>query len=172
MRYWVFETAWGWAGLAGDEGRIAVVVLPLPSPDAAVSHIREKTGPGLIPDRDLFVFAAQRIKDYFAGAVIQDWQVEVDFTPYAEFTRTVFEKVRRVRYGERVTYSELAALAGRPGAARAVGQALKRNSCPLIIPCHRVVGVQGLGGFTAPGGTDLKRRLLEWEQARIDETMN
>lgn len=172
MRYWVFETAWGWAGIAGQGNRLKAVVLPLPSPEEAALRLREKTGPGLIPDRDLFFFVAEKIKTYFAGTVVEDWQVEVDLSAYPEFTRKVLEMVGRIPYGECLTYGELAALAGKPGAARAVGQALKRNRCPLIIPCHRVVGAQGFGGFTAPGGTELKKRLLEWERSRVHQTKN
>ena len=67
-----------------------------------------------------------------------------------------------------VTYGELARLANRPGAARAVGAAIAVNPLPIIIPCHRVIGARGaLGGFSAPGGTGTKRRLLTHEGHRL-----
>jgi methylated-DNA-[protein]-cysteine S-methyltransferase len=70
----------------------------------------------------------------------------------------------RIPYGETVTYGELAALAGNPRAARAVGGACGRNPVLIIVPCHRVVASHGLGGFG--GGLDLKQRLLHLEGVR------
>lgn len=81
------------------------------------------------------------------------------------FRRRVYAEVRRIPAGCTATYGEVAAALGAPGAARAVGQALGRNPFALIVPCHRVVGAAGLGGFTAAGGVDLKLRLLEIEGA-------
>lgn len=82
-------------------------------------------------------------------------------TPFA--TR-VMAKCRKLAWGRVVTYTELARLAGRPGAARAVGNVMANNRYPLVVPCHRVVGASGhLGGFSAPGGLDTKRRLLTME---------
>jgi methylated-DNA-[protein]-cysteine S-methyltransferase len=67
-----------------------------------------------------------------------------------------------VPWGETVTYGELADLAGRPRAARAVGSAMRNNPIPFVIPCHRVVGVDGLGSFGSLG-LEYKRRLLALE---------
>nr|HDO81515.1 MGMT family protein [Candidatus Bathyarchaeota archaeon] len=64
---------------------------------------------------------------------------------------------------KKVTYGEIAEKIGRPKAARAVGNALKRNPLPIIIPCHRVVGSKTLGGFT--GGVNVKKFLLTVEGA-------
>lgn len=81
------------------------------------------------------------------------------------FTRQVLEALLvRVGHGETVTYGELAALAGHPGKARAVGQAMARNPWPLIVPCHRVLGAGGcLTGYTNPHGLPLKELLLQME---------
>jgi len=93
--------------------------------------------------------------------------VPVDLSGLSDFTRAVLAEVRRIPPGQTRSYGEVAAALGRPRAARAVGQALARNPVPLLVPCHRVVSRQGrLGGFTAPGGAGLKRRLLELERAR------
>ncbi|WP_425399611.1 methylated-DNA--[protein]-cysteine S-methyltransferase [Aeoliella sp.] len=82
-------------------------------------------------------------------------------TPFAQ---RVITKCRQLPWGRVVTYTQLARLAGRPGAARAVGNVMANNRHPLVVPCHRVVGASGsLGGFSAPGGLDTKRRLLEME---------
>jgi len=81
------------------------------------------------------------------------------------FTRQVLEALlARVGHGETVTYGELAALAGQPGKARAVGQAMARNPWPLLVPCHRVLGAGGcLTGYTNPHGLPLKELLLQLE---------
>ena len=79
----------------------------------------------------------------------------------------MYEVARTIPAGETWTYGVLAARAGSPGAARAVGQAMARNPFPLIVPCHRVTGAQGwAGGFSAHGGVDTKFRLLRIEGAR------
>ena len=71
-----------------------------------------------------------------------------------------------------MTYGEIAVRLGAPGSARAVGQALGRNPFPIVVPCHRVLAANGgMGGFSAPGGVDTKRRLLEIEGVRIAETL-
>ena len=81
------------------------------------------------------------------------------------FTRTVLQTLfERVPHGQTVSYGELAALAGQPGKARAVGQAMARNPWPLLVPCHRVLGAGGcLTGYTNPHGVDLKALLLRLE---------
>jgi methylated-DNA-[protein]-cysteine S-methyltransferase len=99
----------------------------------------------------------------------------VDFTiPLATaggtpFRQRVMEIVRAIPRGRVMTYGQVAALAGRPGAARAVGAIMAGNRIPLIIPCHRVVGKGGgMTGFSAPGGTELKGRLLSREGLLLD----
>ena len=89
------------------------------------------------------------------------WDGVPPFT--AAILRTLFEKVPA---GRKLTYGELAALAGHPGKARAVGQAMARNPWPLIVPCHRVLGANGaLTGYTNPHGLDLKALLLALESS-------
>lgn len=78
------------------------------------------------------------------------------------FTRAVLDACRAIRPGRTATYGELAAVAGSPGAARAVGQAMHRNPTPILVPCHRVLAAGGaIGGFTP--GLELKRRLFAHE---------
>ncbi|RLT12648.1 MAG: MGMT family protein, partial [Planctomycetota bacterium] len=80
------------------------------------------------------------------------------------FQRKVILATRAIGFGETVSYGELAARAGSPNAARAVGTVMANNEVPIIIPCHRVLASGGrIGGFSAPQGIDLKRRLLELE---------
>lgn len=81
------------------------------------------------------------------------------------FQQKVWAELMKIPYGEVVTYKELAARAGCPGGARAVGQANSRNPLPIIIPCHRVVAVSGIGGYggSAESGIRVKKYLLEKE---------
>ena len=84
----------------------------------------------------------------------------------APFQRKVYEVLLQIPKGQVRTYAEVARMIGRPKAARAVGQALKRNRWAPEIPCHRVISSDGsLGGYSAPGGLAAKRRLLRREGA-------
>lgn len=87
-------------------------------------------------------------------------------SPFVEkgttFQKRVWDCIAEISYGETKTYGELAQALGNPGAARAVGQACNANPLALIIPCHRVTGSCGLGGFA--GGSDVKKHLLQLEQ--------
>ena len=105
------------------------------------------------------------IESFFAGRGDRMRSISVDATGWTPFFADVYEACRAIPTGCTVGYGQLAASVGRPRAVRAVGQAMARNRVPLVIPCHRVVGAAGsLGGFSAPGGTESKRRLLELER--------
>jgi methylated-DNA-[protein]-cysteine S-methyltransferase len=76
----------------------------------------------------------------------------------------VLQLARKIGYGRTVAYGELAARAGNSRAARAIGAVMASNPLPIIVPCHRVVASGGaIGGFSAPHGIELKKRLLEME---------
>ena len=80
----------------------------------------------------------------------------------------MYEHTRGIGPGETSSYGELARSLGDAGLARAVGRSLGANPYAIVVPCHRVLAAGGrAGGFSAPGGIDTKRRLLEIEQARI-----
>jgi methylated-DNA-[protein]-cysteine S-methyltransferase len=86
----------------------------------------------------------------------------------SDFQRAVVGHCRRIPPGQTLTYGQLAARVGRPRAARAVGRVMATNRFPLIVPCHRVVAAGGvLGGFSAPQGLAMKKRLLAAEAASI-----
>ena len=105
---------------------------------------------------------ASAIDRYFAGDHAALAALEVDFGTRGAFTVAVLQALREIAPGTTTTYGALALLAGRPGAARAVGQAVGANPVPVIVPCHRVVASNGsLGGFSA--GLDRKRALLDHE---------
>ena len=94
--------------------------------------------------------------------------VGLDMSGVEGFERQALEEARQIAPGETLTYGELAARAGSPGAAREVGQAMARNRFPIVVPCHRVLAAGGgFGGFSAPGGLESKARLLTLERAAI-----
>ena len=108
---------------------------------------------------------AKQLDDWFAGKR-HDFEVELDLAEIDGFRREVLQTLaREVPWGEVVSYGELAALAGRPRAARAVGSAMRNNPIPFVIPCHRVIAAGNkIGGYG--GGRNavaLKRELLARE---------
>jgi methylated-DNA-[protein]-cysteine S-methyltransferase len=105
-----------------------------------------------------------RFRAYFAGARDDFADVELDVDDGTELDAALLAAARTIPYGEVVTYGELAALAGRPRAPRAAGTFCARNRHALVVPCHRVVGATGLGGYGSLG-LGYKRRLLELEGA-------
>jgi methylated-DNA-[protein]-cysteine S-methyltransferase len=103
-----------------------------------------------------------RLRAYFDGADDSFADVDVDLEYETPFLEQCAQALRAVPRGEVVTYGELAALAGSPGAARAAGSFCARNKLGLFVPCHRVVGATGLGSYGL-FGLAYKRRLLELE---------
>src|SRR4051794_9150362 len=94
--------------------------------------------------------------------------VEVDFGDLPSFNRAVYAVASSIPFGSTLSYGDVAQAVGEAGAAQAVGRALGQNPVPVIVPCHRVVAAGGrLGGFSAPGGADTKRRLLAIEAAKF-----
>jgi methylated-DNA-[protein]-cysteine S-methyltransferase len=157
-RWWCQPTPIGELGVVVGATGIRRVSLPgyefEPPPDAA-----EARDDGL----------ARQLDEYFDGSR-RGFDADADLSMITgPFYRTVLETLRQeVPWGETVTYAELAGLSGRPRAARAVGTAMASNPVPLIIPCHRVVAADGLGGYGgADGRPDLKRALLALEGVHV-----
>lgn len=162
-RFTLVETGWGLVALVGEGRRLRRVILPGYSKAKLVQLVR-RSHSAARRDCALFPRLQEAIKRYFDGH-----EVSFDAQPALEdcppFFARVYDACRRISYGQVVTYGELARMVGRPGAARAVGAAMAGNPVPLIVPCHRVVAANGrLGGFSAAGGTALKRRLLALER--------
>jgi methylated-DNA-[protein]-cysteine S-methyltransferase len=104
----------------------------------------------------------ERLRAYFAGRPDSFDDVDLDLEYETPFLERCAQELRAVPRGEVVSYGELAALAGAPGAARAAGSFCARNRLGLFVPCHRVVSASGLGSYGSYG-LDYKRRLLELE---------
>jgi methylated-DNA-[protein]-cysteine S-methyltransferase len=109
--------------------------------------------------------ARRELDEYFEGRR-RDFDLAVDLALAREFGRRVLTELARVPYGETTTYGALAASAGKPRAARAVGTVMNRNPVPIVVPCHRVVGSSGkLVGYA--GGIERKQALLRLEGAAL-----
>jgi methylated-DNA-[protein]-cysteine S-methyltransferase len=106
---------------------------------------------------------AVQLEEYFAGErTIFDVPAEAAGSP---FQREVWCELRRIPYGQAISYGELARRVGRPTGSRAVGQANGRNPLPIIVPCHRVVAGHGMGGYA--GGMSVKQALLTLEGVAV-----
>lgn len=122
--------------------------------DGAAEDVRTEAGKAL----------AKALGRYVAGEAPRWPDLPLDMDQLPSFQRTVLFELAKCGRGELLTYGGLAARAGNPKAARAVGRAMAANPFPLVLPCHRVIGTSGkLTGFG--GGLDMKRWLLELEGA-------
>jgi methylated-DNA-[protein]-cysteine S-methyltransferase len=109
---------------------------------------------------------ATRITAALEGEPDDFLDVEIDVAELTPFSRRVVAACRRISWGHTASYGELARRAGSAGAARAVGTVMSSNRTPLVVPCHRVIASGGkIGGFSAPQGIGLKRKLLALESA-------
>jgi methylated-DNA-[protein]-cysteine S-methyltransferase len=115
-----------------------------------------------------FAAAARQLREYFAGERTRfDLELVLDGSA---FQRRVWAALQGIRYGQTVSYGQLADRIGRPSASRAVGLANGRNPISIIVPCHRVVGADGgLTGYG--GGIERKRYLLAHEQRVTGQTL-
>jgi methylated-DNA-[protein]-cysteine S-methyltransferase len=134
------------------------------SPDRELESIARTFGPRVLRVPAAATEARRQLDQYF-DRDRREFDLELDLRA-APFARTVLEQLALVPYGETTSYGVLAARAGRPRAARAVGTVMNRNPLPIVLPCHRVVGSTGaLVGYA--GGLDRKRTLLALEGATM-----
>jgi len=168
--YHVFETAMGFCAIAWSGAGVVRFQLPTKSADAAERLVRRRVPGaelGALPDDVAEVVAAA--KRYFGGEETDLSQVRLDLGGEDALFRRIYEALRRVGWGGTTTYGALAKEVGLGReAARDVGEAMARNPVPLIIPCHRVLAAGGkIGGFSAPGGSKTKIRMLQLEGVRV-----
>ena len=162
---------WGTGELVVADGLVVWHDSPWPRARTSLVPSQTPSHPGLghgvprkgSPERDTFVAEViARLRRYFEGdcAALEGVPVDLGYeTPFLERCATA---LRATPPGEVVTYGELAALAGAPGAARAAGSFCARNRLGLFVPCHRVVAAAGLGSYGSTG-VEYKRRLLALE---------
>jgi methylated-DNA-[protein]-cysteine S-methyltransferase len=110
--------------------------------------------------------AARQVTEYLAGRRTS-FDLPVDLSAVTDFQRQVLLAACQIPRGQVSTYTAIAQRLGKPGAARAVGQALSRNPVPIVVPCHRVLAADGsLRGYLGSRGTETKERLLQLEGVR------
>jgi len=158
MRFYsVFHTAAGWVGLRYSTSGLRRVILPRRS----AREVHELLGSDAAETPDSCADLQERFLTYFSGRRA-DFPDELDFSGATPFQRQVWQVTRLIPYGETRSYQWVAEQIGKPGAARAVGQALGKNPLPVIVPCHRVLASDGgPGGYI--GGIEMKKLLLELE---------
>jgi methylated-DNA-[protein]-cysteine S-methyltransferase len=162
VKYTIFRTKWGYFGLAATDNGLLRTSLPTAEREKVKSQLLCYF-PSARYDKDLFKTIQKQITAYFEGDYVDFRDVPVVLNTVA-FAMRVLDACRSVTFGKTISYGQLAEFTGSPAAARAAGTALSKNPLPLIIPCHRVICADGsLGGFSVPGGVNLKKRLLELE---------
>lgn len=177
----IIETKWGYFGLAATENGVLKTCLPLKSRSAVEKEMVKvgRMGIGCSHQSSLKGWYYEEpsfpkwlkpleegIRAYFEGTYSSIFtEIPVDLSAVNPFGRAVLAACRQIPCGQTLTYTQLAKLADKSKAIRAVATAVANNPIPLIIPCHRVIRTDGgLGGFSAPGGVKTKKRLLDLEQ--------
>lgn len=153
-----FETPFGGFTLTVADGIVWTLQFGIVDADA-VANPRAGFSPANAGDAVLAEKAETQLRAYFAG---KRKRFNLPLAPAFAFNRRVWLALLRIPFGQTRTYGEIAAACGNPGAARAVGNACGANPIPVIVPCHRAVAANGLGGFSS--GLDIKQRLLNLER--------
>ena len=167
-KYTIFQTKWGYFGLAGTKYGLCRTQLPGSKPEKIKTHLL-KNLPAAQFDKTFCKILQQQIAAYFEGACVNfSRDIPLVHDGFSSFGTSVLKTCREIETGQTITYGQLAKKAGRPNASRAVGSTLAKNPLPLIIPCHRIIRSDGkMGGFSAPGGITLKKKMLELERKAI-----
>ena len=161
----IFQTPLGWFGMLGQDQKLRQIHIGRASRQDLEDEFREEYSDARIELKQWNPELQNRLVRFARGEEVSFEDVDLQWPrPLTKFRKKVLQQTRKLRWGQTVTYGELARRAGSPRAARAVGSTMASNLFPIIIPCHRVVGSNGaLGGFTAPTGISLKSQLLTME---------
>lgn len=166
----IFETALGWVAIVWNERGVTQFFLPERDRAAMQRRLAAKAA-GSAPSPSPPPAIAEiidRVRLYCEGEAVEFCDVAVDLDGVDAFRLAIYAAARQLKFGEVTTYGELAARGGHPGLARETGQALGANPMPLIIPCHRIMAAGGkIGGFSAPGGSATKQKMLALEGVRV-----
>lgn len=158
------ESPIGVLTLARGPAGLLQLTLAGKTPQSVAENLRARLGADVAEDDAAFADVRDQLGRSFAGE-LQEFDVQLDWSLAHGFHRACCEALMRIPYGVTTTYLDLAADAGRPRAARAAGQACATNPIAIIGPCHRVLAVNGFGGYG--GGLDQKRLLLALEGALL-----
>ncbi|TPN77468.1 methylated-DNA--[protein]-cysteine S-methyltransferase [Mesorhizobium sp. CU2] len=165
----VLETVIGFMGIAWSERGLIRLCLPERSREAIERRLLRHPGVSTSTDQPQWVVELiASIKAYAAGEDVDFSDVPVDLDGIDDFRLAIYGAARKLGFGETTTYGELAKRAGHSGLARETGAALGANPVPLVIPCHRILAAGGkIGGFSAPGGSNTKEKMLAMEGVRV-----
>jgi len=171
LGYTLFDTAIGSCGIVWSER--GIVAIELPGRDAAATRsrlLRRNPGSRQGTPSAAAQHAIDGIVALLGGERRELRDVTVDLDGVSDFNRRVYDVTRGIRPGATLSYGEIAERLGDRNLARDVAQALSQNTCPIVVPCHRVLAAGGkTGGFSAPGGVQTKLRLLSIEGAQPEE---
>lgn len=159
----LFDTAIGRVGVAWRANLIVGVQLPERDDDATLRRLSAPLGvpAATAPPPTSVEAAIAAMRELLDGKPSDLDFIELDLDAIPPFDRAVYDITRSIPPGASLTYGEVASRLGDKGAARAVGRALGANPCPIVIPCHRVLGAGGqMTGFSADGGVETKRKML------------
>lgn len=163
--YLIFETQAGWVGVVYSSHGVTRTYLP--EPRGALKQRIAKENPESHEANSAKPELVDQLIAYFRGEPVT-FRTRFDWSDATDFEQEVWRACFRIPYGRTLSYKQLAEKVGRPRAARAVGTAMKRNRCPIVVPCHRVLASGGkIGGYSGTGGVELKRGLLEMEQRAL-----
>jgi methylated-DNA-[protein]-cysteine S-methyltransferase len=162
LKYAIFKIEPGWFGVCAVKKGISLLVLPRPTKEEVMELIKKHAGESQLEESlQNFENLKKDIADYFAGNKVE-FDYTIDLSHYTPFQSAIFTATRSIPYGKTCSYRWVAKKAGNSKGYRAAGQALKSNSIPLLIPCHRVIEHNGkIGGFSL--GIRWKERLLQLE---------
>jgi len=166
--YILFDTTLGCCGIAWDaQGVLATSFADESDEKTRARLLRRALGATEAQSTPMHIERIiADIRSLFLGDKADFDDVCLNLAGLPEFDCAVIELTSNIKQGETKTYGELARQLGNVSFSRRVGQALGRNPIPIIVPCHRVVGADGaMTGFSAPGGTVSKRKLLKIEGA-------
>ena len=168
----MFDTAIGRCGIVWGARGITGVQLPMGSEDKTRTRIRQSHGElAEAPPPAAVQSAIERIVELLAGKPDDLADVVLDLEGVPEFNRGVYDIARGIPPGKTLTYGDIAKRLGGVELSRDVGQALGRNPCPVVVPCHRVLAAGGKpGGFSANGGVTTKLKMLAIEGAVVNHT--
>ena len=163
----VFDSEVGWIVVEWQPTEITLISFGHDSPAAAAKRsAAEPIEADEVPAWLAKLIA--KLKRFAAGKTVDWGEVPLAFGKQSDFQKKVQRACQKIPRGEVRSYGELAAAAGSPGAARAVGSVMRTNRFPLVIPCHRVVASGGkVGGFSCPAGVEMKEKLLALEGVKL-----
>jgi O-6-methylguanine DNA methyltransferase len=165
--YTFFDTEIGECAIAWSARGIARLQLPERDRKGTLRSLGSKLRDRILVEKAPPAVVKKAIADvraHLEGQHNDLLHIEIDYEGVPDFHQKVYEATRRIPPGRTMSYGQVARAAGSPLAARAVGQAMAKNPFPLVVPCHRVVGSNGMGGFSAYGGCVTKEKLLDIER--------